>query len=1824
MVSLGDVFLLARNQLNELRGFMNNIKNSCFNSSLRTMIVSMALYLALALLGTTQASINQFVAGMSASGTAAFDSGTCTPNGTAYTPGEDVCGADNIIRTHDYATYRVGYTITPSDTNALLRLEIGAIVLPGSYTGLANPRVAYFDMLDLPTGANGCRNISPTPLAGVPAVGTSGVSKDGKTLYCYQPTPVSGNNLDFRMRIAGDAPNGTTVAPPTITFGSTSNPASNVLVPGALTGSIGAETFYGMPNLLVSAAPRWDLVKGSLRGGLFVPKSGPAGEDGYVFSWNIGIKANGSRKGLEALSSAGWVENYSDLSPLSPDTGADDYPNAKLVAWDMQNPGFISTNVTSAASNGNPRHCGDWQNQLTVLGNTFDNTFYFPTDSGKTATSLVYSVAKGGECVMTPGTNNTTTKTATFELIGTDYSLAQYPTKKGYNPAATILVNSSNLDSASNEWWVASKTILVWAPLTDIVVPPSPKTEYITNQATLSGTSVSGQANADPLPGNDVSAVAATRQLAGNLSKGATTWQANNPDGRDTLTVCDPGITGNCLINQASPGQYYSTYFHLNNTGTEDYPVGYLCDKFDNARLSMVDITSPAFTPTSGAQLKDPNTGIIVRWLSGTATTFPISWELGVGGTGITPAPSAGGAGANSGTWTSTNTVTSEYTGPSAAGASQGSGSLCADSDATWFSSISALESAGYTLQDVSRIRGKYPSFPASNAVIILIPTKANTTVAFDTSMGAPGVAHVAPGTPVLAGTATANTMTTNQAVWNKDGINYAHTSDAVRIFQNEFAQITKSSPTHLNNSLVTVGARVTYNLTVNLSSSGSAHPTDVQVYDMLPANMTYIAGSSKLGGAALPDPACNVGPAVWPAGYAGAPSPSTANDIPAGYTLCRWSLSNQLVTKSAPGAASANLPVLAFEAGVNINASNGTPLLNTAFADSATNSKYDPRYNGATAGFQCLAGQSCSFSNWQLSVSATPGAIVGKTLDKSLIPTNTGFTYGLEYGAIGNSLADFRLIDRLPYNGDSTLGRSPASAYQGTLGLASAVATPAQGLGGTSNDPDVLVYYTSNPQANISIAPFDASHDLSGASNNSSTKTNWCTWNGSGFSGTGTCPANLAAVTGVYVRAKGGTAPVAAGEQFRLELKMLPSGNAAGDVYSNSYVADSPSLTARQPGSNLVSTTVVSPDLIISKTANAAAILAGDAVDYTLIARNNTGALVGPIEATPAPNITVTDPLPANLTMSGTPTGVDWDCSASTSTQVACAYTGTVPLGVGAAIGGPITFSAVTASTTSHNSGVSNEASIVMTGQAETVTTNNKSTVIINVKRKPDLAISKSVNKTILPVESTATWTLAVTNLSGADVGPVDSGSGIRVTDPIPAQLTISAAPTGTNWDCSASTTTLVDCTYTGTFPIVPGNAVGGDITLSTTVVANSPSGETLNNEATLVLAGQTDKNAANNKANASTVTKGQPDMLVTTSVDKATLQAGENAVWTLVASNNSTATTGAVDAGSVVRIQAALPAHLTISTAPAGAGWNCSASTTTNVDCTYSGTLPLAAGSQMGAITFTTLVDAVTPDASPLTVAADVSLTGQTEARTDNNAGSASITVNGNPDLVLDVQVDKANAFPDDTLTWVLHVSSQSAEGTAPLAAGSAIRVKDTLPAGLSITTAPTGVDWDCSASVGNVIDCTYTGSLPLAQGNPIGGDITFTTTIAANTPDNTVINNTAQVSLSGQGEPNTSNNNSTASVTVNVRKVDLSLKKTVDKAVVASGQTVTYTLTLKNDSDNAASNVQVADKLPDELEWVSDSSGGNYSSSTGIWQVGTVDANSQQVLTITVRIK
>ena len=102
----------------------------------------------------------------------------------------------------------------------------------------------------------------------------------------------------------------------------------------------------------------------------------------------------------------------------------------------------------------------------------------------------------------------------------------------------------------------------------------------------------------------------------------------------------------------------------------------------------------------------------------------------------------------------------------------------------------------------------------------------------------------------------------------------------------------------------------------------------------------------------------------------------------------------------------------------------------------------------------------------------------------------------------------------------------------------------------------------------------------------------------------------------------------------------------------------------------------------------------------------------------------------------------------------------------------------------------------------------------------------------------------------------------------------------------------------------------------------------------------------------------------------------------------------------------------------------------------------------------------------------------------------------------------------------------------------------------------------------------------------------------------------------------DSNLSNNHDEVTLTVH-SLVDLTVEKSVNETNPTVGDEIEYTITVVNRGPSNATDIIVNEKLPDGVVYVSDNSAGKYNPTTGVWNVGELQANETAVLTVKVRL-
>jgi hypothetical protein len=186
---------------------------------------------------------------------------------------------------------------------------------------------------------------------------------------------------------------------------------------------------------------------------------------------------------------------------------------------------------------------------------------------------------------------------------------------------------------------------------------------------------------------------------------------------------------------------------------------------------------------------------------------------------------------------------------------------------------------------------------------------------------------------------------------------------------------------------------------------------------------------------------------------------------------------------------------------------------------------------------------------------------------------------------------------------------------------------------------------------------------------------------------------------------------------------------------------------------------------------------------------------------------LVVVGTLPAGLTAALLPTGSPWNCSSS-SGLLTCeadgviAASGTFPL-----LTIPVNVSPVAPATATVQVSLSGDGMPPFASQSDTVT----------IDPAPILAVMPTHSGTFTQGQ-TATWNIAVSNVSGSASGATD-GSTVTMSDALPTGFTLqSSAASG--WSCGGTTTVI--CTTTA---VVAGGSSFNVISLTVNVPTGSPS---------------------------------------------------------------------------------------------------------------------------------------------------------------------------------------------------------------------------------------------------------------------------------------------------------------------------------------------------------------------------------------------------------------
>ena len=474
-------------------------------------------------------------------------------------------------------------------------------------------------------------------------------------------------------------------------------------------------------------------------------------------------------------------------------------------------------------------------------------------------------------------------------------------------------------------------------------------------------------------------------------------------------------------------------------------------------------------------------------------------------------------------------------------------------------------------------------------------------------------------------------------------------------------------------------------------------------------------------------------------------------------------------------------------------------------------------------------------------------------------------------------------------------------------------------------------------------------------------------------------------------------------------------------------------------------------------------------------------------------------------------------------------------------------------------------------------------SAVIAPVVIEADLVVNKEVDNSTPNEGDDIAFTILVTNN-----GP-DNATNVKITDQLPSGLTyVSATAIQGNYNSG-----------TGLWNVGSLSNNASAMLIITAIVDTGIGGGPITNTASVTAVDQGDSNTSNNSASAD-ITVQYIDLEISKSVDDPTPGGGDDITYTVIVTNNGP------DDATNVSITDQLPSGITYVSATVTQGNYSSGTgmwTVGSLNNNASATLTIAATVDTGICN-----EAIINTAS-------INAAYQTDTDISNNTDSAQITVQC-ADLEVSKTVNNPTPSVGDTIFYTVTVTNNG-PGDA-----TNVEITDQLASGVSYSSAR-AIQGRLVYMRATITQDDYNKIIwtvgSLAKNT--AATLTITAAVDTDTCADT-ITNTASVTAMDQADPDLSNNNDSADITV--KCVDLAVSKSVNNDSPNEGDTVIYSITVTNHGADTATNLEITDQLPSGITYVSDTvTRGNYDSGTGLWNVGSMSNGANATLTITATV-
>ena len=566
---------------------------------------------------------------------------------------------------------------------------------------------------------------------------------------------------------------------------------------------------------------------------------------------------------------------------------------------------------------------------------------------------------------------------------------------------------------------------------------------------------------------------------------------------------------------------------------------------------------------------------------------------------------------------------------------------------------------------------------------------------------------------------------------------------------------------------------------------------------------------------------------------------------------------------------------------------------------------------------------------------------------------------------------------------------------------------------------------------------------------------------------------------------------------------------------------------------------------ITVTKTNNTTGpVTPGTAFNYTITITNNGN------QATANP-FTISDPLPANVTLTGTPSSpAGVVTNTGTASNLNLSIAGNIPPGGTTTVTLPVTI----ASTAPSGALGQNTATVNPGNSNPTATGTDANPPVVVV---PSLTVTKTNDTTgPIPPGTSFNYTITINN-----TGSAATANPFTITDTLPTYVTLTGTPTSSVGSVTNSgTNTALNLSIATSIP--PGGSA--TITLPVTAATNAPTG-TLSPNTIIVDPGSGEPTVPGTELTPPVIAL--PVLTVTKNNNaSALIPPGTSFNYRIVIQN-----TGGLATANPYTITDTLPQYVTLTGTPTASDGSVvtNTGTTTALSLSTAGSIP--AGGTV-TITLPVTVGAAAPNGQ---LAANIATVNP------GGGGQPSTGVEPNPPTIADplLTVTKTNNVtapipPGTSFNYTMIITN-----IGNLATANPITITDTLPQYVTLTGTPTAID-------GSVVTNSGTNTnldLSVATSLPANGIITITlpVTVATTAPAGPLSPNTA-IADPGLGGGKGTGVEPTPPV---VALSELVVTKTNDTTgPITPGTSFDYTIRISNDGQIDTGNpITITDTLP-----------------------------------------